>query len=84
MRSYACSDSYIKGRAQPAPQPPVWRKSETLIKVSEKPNWYEDGTQKCIQGKTNIVLMLLIIDELPAEILIALRELKIKGTKTLL
>lgn len=35
-------------------------------------------------GKTNIVLTLLIIDVLPAEILIALRELKIKGTETLL
>lgn len=35
-------------------------------------------------GKTNIVLTLLIIYVLPAEILVALRELKIKGTKTLL
>lgn len=35
-------------------------------------------------GKTNIVLTVLIIDALPAEILIALGELKIKGTKTLL
>lgn len=51
MRCHACSDSQIKGPAKPVPQLRVWRKSETLIKVSEKPNWYEDSIQKCIWGK---------------------------------
>jgi len=48
MRCHACSDSQIKGPAKSVPHLWVWRKSETLIKVSEKPNWYEDSIQKYI------------------------------------
>lgn len=52
------------------------------LKFQKNLTGYEASIQKCVQRKTNIVLTPLII-ELPAEILIMLRELKIKA-KTLL
>lgn len=51
------------------------------LKFQKNATGYEDSTQSCIQGKTNIVLMPLIMDELPVDSLIALRELKIKAQR---